>query len=98
MVVENPTKKLNYASSSGGNVQLTLSAGLAQGPDTGCRVCLVKPNADNTEDVTINWSSAADGTCGALDANWTPMPVTNLSVLRFYSADADAIVNILYRN
>jgi hypothetical protein len=98
MAADNPTKKLNLSSSSGGNVTLTLSGGLAQGPDTGCRVCLVKPNAANTEDVTINWSSAADATCGVLDANWCPMPVTNLSVLRFYSADANAIVNILYRN
>ena len=98
MAVENPTKKLNLSSSSGGNVQLTLDGGLAQGPNTGCRVCLVKPNVANTASILINWTTAADATCGTLDANWTPMPVTNLSVLRFYSTDADAIVNILYRN
>jgi hypothetical protein len=88
-----------YRNSSGGGVyKIQLAAGVAQGPDVDCRSCMVKPSASNSEDVTMNIGSSAYEDRGVMDTTWTPVPVDNLNILYFYSADADAVVEVLFRN
>ncbi len=91
------TRTLGLNSNSGGIYKVTLSAGAGQGPNIPCRSCLVKPNSSNTSDVMVNIGTVAYEDRGTLDATWTPIPVSNLSLLHFYSEDDDAIVEILYR-
>lgn len=90
--------RLNIVSAFGGSQQVTLSSGEGQGTSQECRYCRIQAAAANTEVVRIRVDTAVtDGTTGVeLPGNpvLTPYSISNLNQLYFYSADADAIIDI----
>lgn len=91
---------LSSISTGGGSQRVTLSGGVAQPSTQACRFCRVQAHSGNTEVVRVRIGVAVtDGTTGIeLPGNpvITPYTVSNLNLLYFYSADADAIVDIEY--
>lgn len=97
--------------SSGGSVKVTLSSGAGQGnggTSLPCKGCLVQSARANTEVVKVNIGAAASANLGVelgqqgTDSNQQGscqplyVPIDNVNKLYFYSADADAIIDILY--
>jgi hypothetical protein len=95
----------------GGSVKVTLSSGVGQGNDgtsLACKGCFVQSARANTEVVKMNIVAAASANLGVelgqqnTDSNQASacqplfVPIDDLSKLYFYSADADAIVDITY--
>lgn len=97
------------ARSGGGSVKVALSAGVGQGNGgtaLSCAGCWVQSASANTEVVKMNIGAAASATLGVelahADTNTLKIaqplwvPVSDVSLLYFYSSDADAIVDITY--
>jgi len=97
--------------SSGGAVRVTLSGGTGQGNDgtsLPCLGCYVQAALANTDEVYMNIDVAASSSvgielgrpdnaankAGACQPLW--IPIDNVASLYFYSADANAVVDILY--
>lgn len=97
---ERQTDSLSTKSIGGGSQRVTLSGGVAQASAQACRFCRVQVHSGNTEVMRVRiGSSVTDGTTGVeLQSNpvLTPYSVSNLNLLYFYSADANAIVDIEY--
>lgn len=93
---------------SGGSVKVTLSSGLGQGNDgtsQPCAGCFVQAATANTAVVKMNIGAAASANAGvelarteaaASTAQPLWVPVDDVSLLYFYSSDADGIVDITY--
>jgi len=97
--------------SSGGAVRVTLDSGLGQGnggTSLPCLGCYVQATLANTDEVYMNIDTAAsadvgielgrphifaDGAAGCQPL-W--VPIDDVASLYFYSADDDAVVDILY--
>lgn len=96
--------------SSGGAVRVTLDGGTGQGNDgtsLPCLGCYVQAAIANSSVVSMNIDAAASADLGielgkqatgntdaACQALW--VPIDDVSSLYFYSADANAVVDILY--
>lgn len=104
--------QLSRIRSGGGSVRVTLSSGVGQGndgtslPSAGC---FVQADSANTEVVKVNIGAAASaslgvdlarqyisGTTASGAAQPLFIPTDDVANLYFYSADADANVDILY--
>ena len=95
---------------SGGAVRVTLATNVGQGnggTSLPCLGCYVQAAVDNTKVVSMNIDVAASADLGLelgkqIDGNsvaacqplW--VPIDDVASLYFYSADADAVVDILY--
>lgn len=95
----------------GGAVRVSLSSGTGQGnggTSLPCKGCYIQAALANTDEVYMNIGAAASSSLGielgrqGIDANqqascqplW--VPIDDVASLYFYSADADAVVDILY--
>ncbi len=91
---------LSRVNKGGGSQRVTLSSGVAQGSSQACKFCRIQVYSTNTEVVRIRIDTAVtDATTGVeIPTNPTLVPYTlsNLNQLYFYSADANAIVDIEY--
>lgn len=89
---------LNKVNKGGGSQRLTLTAGVGQGTSQACKFCRVQAHSTNTEVVRIRIDTAVtDGLTGIeLPGNpvLTPYTISDLNQLYFYSADANAIIDI----
>jgi hypothetical protein len=89
-------------STGGGSQRVTLSGGVAQGAAQACRFCRIQAYSTNSEVVRVRIGTAVvNATTGVeIPTNPTLVPysVENLNLLYFYSADANAIVDIEYFN
>lgn len=87
---------------TGGTQLITLSGGVGTATTQLCRSALIKPAAANTSPVYMTFVDASDTAADAndwpLDAVGTEVPVDNLAKLTFFSVDADAIIDILWRS
>lgn len=90
---------LSTKSAAGGSQRVTLTSGTATASAQACRFCRLQCASANTEVVRVRIGA----TCGATDGMelpsnpvLTPYSIDNLNLLRFYSADQDAIVDIEY--
>lgn len=100
-ILTNIVNSLFVKSTGGGSQRVTLSAGAGQGSAQACRFCRIQPAAGNTEALRVQIGGAAGAATGVeVPGNpvLTPYSVSNLDLLYFYSADADAIVDIEYFN
>lgn len=97
---ERQNDSLSTKSTGGGSQRVTLTTGTGQGTAQACKFCRIQAAAANTEVVRVRIGTAVtDGTTGVeLPSNpvLTPYSVSNLNLLYFYSADADAIIDIEY--
>jgi len=97
---ERQNDSLSTKSTGGGSQRVTLSSGTGRGTAQACRFCRVQVYSTNTEVVRVRIGAAVtDATTGVeLPGSpvLTPYSVSNLNLLYFYSADADAIVDIEY--
>ena len=96
--------------STGGAVRVTLDGGVGQGnggTSLPCLGCYVQAALANTDEVYMNIDAAASADVGielgkqatgntdaACQGLW--VPIDDVASLYFYSADADAVVDILY--
>lgn len=91
---------LSTKSIGGGSQRVTLDTGEGQGAAQVCRFCRIQTRSTNTEVVRVRIGTAVtDATTGVeIPTNpvLTPYSVSNLNLLYFYSADANAIVDIEY--
>jgi len=97
---ERQADSLITKSTGGGSQRVTLSGGLAQAVAQACKFCRIQAYSTNTEAVRVRVGSAVtDATTGVeVPGNpvLTPYSVSNLNLLYFYSADANAIVDVEY--
>ena len=92
---------LSNRSTGGGSQRVTLAGGVKVGTAQACRYCRLQPAAANTEVVRVRIGATCTSITGIeLPGNpvVTPYSVSNLNLLNFFSADADAIVDIEYFN
>lgn len=80
----------------GGTEKVILDNGYNTAPDVTCRSVFIKPASSNTSNVLMAWDKKADADDLPLPATGFWVPIVNLSVLNFYSADVDAIVHLFY--
>lgn len=92
--------RLDRVNKGGGSQRVTLDTGVAQGTAQACKFCRVQVAAANTEVVRIRIDTVVtDATTGVVipgNPVLTPYSISDLDQLYFYSADADAIVDIEY--
>jgi hypothetical protein len=88
---------LSQSSQLFGTAIVTLVNGASRGPSIPCRSCLVKPKKDNTSDVLIGSKAISDRSEYPLSSTDTPVPVTNLNQLYFWSDQLNAQVYIIWR-
>lgn len=92
--------RLNRTNKGGGSYRVQLATNTGQGSDQPCKFCRVQAYSANTSVVRIRIDTAVtDATTGVeLPGNpvLTPYTISNLNQLYFYSAQADAIVDIEY--
>lgn len=103
--------RTDRVSSAGGAVRVTLSSGTGQGnggTSLPCRGCYVSCEETNSEIVKMNIDTAASATLGvtlaqnvvganaSAIANPLYVPIDDVSKLYFYSADSNAIIDIMY--
>jgi hypothetical protein len=90
---------------TGGAVRVTLVSNVGQGnggTSLPCKGCWVSPASDNDNPVRINIGTAASATLGIelsdADIGHGPLfiPIDDVAKLYFYSADAVAVIDILY--
>jgi len=97
---EMQTDSLSTKSTGGGSQRVTLSGGVAQATAQACKFCRIQVYSTNTEVVRVRIGTAViDATTGIEIPGspvLTPYSVSNLNLLYFYSADANAIVDIEY--
>lgn len=91
---------LNRNSTKGDTAKLTIASNAAAGPDQACKSCLLLAPSSNTGAITVkNSGDAADANdCPLVQDVYMPMPVVNLSVLKFYGATDGDVVHIIWRN
>lgn len=96
---------LNAVPMSGGSVRVTLSSGIGRGNagvSLPCKRCLIVVDATASETVRVNVGSACTATTGIPIPEFGTnqfvfeIPIDDISKLYFYSADADAIIDIMY--
>jgi hypothetical protein len=88
---------ISQSSASFGAAKITLTGGVAQGPNIPCRSCIVKPDSANSQPTYISGANPATSNDFPLSAADLPIPIKNLNQLFFYSAQTDAIVRVLWR-
>lgn len=97
---ERQNDSLSTKSIDGGSQRVQLDTNEGQGPDQACRFCRIQAYSANTAVVRVRIGTAVtDATTGVeipTNPTLTPYSVSNLNLLYFYSADADAIVDIEY--
>jgi hypothetical protein len=90
-------KDLTVNSNSFGTALVTLSNGIAQGPNIPCRTMQMVPDANNTATVYFDGNNSVSANSYPLPNIDLPLAIRNLNQLWFYSTQANAKVHILWR-